>query len=316
MIFSVVIPLFNKAWSIRLTLESVLAQTFQDFEIIIVDDGSDDGSAICASSINDPRLIILSQANAGASAARNAGIAAAHGEWIAFLDADDWWHPDYLKNQFETIDSHPNVDMVTTSFRFMPQSVDWRPTPWQVSRSEARVELITDLPRQWMRGSLFCMDSVAVRRTCLVTMQPCFAVGESFGEDLDLWFRLGEKTTIAHLHLALIVYRTFLTDSLSSKHSWQNLPPYLNRMQTRALSGAMRPRQGASSLSFIAHCRLAHARNASMIGDRKTALCHIWHARSAINNRRWWVTLVMALMVPGRFVRRLQSWRDQRSETR
>lgn len=314
MIFSVVIPLFNKAWSIRLTLESVLAQTFQDFEIIVVDDGSNDGGAIFASSTNDPRLKILSQANAGASAARNAGIAAAQGEWIAFLDADDWWHPDYLQNQFETLDSHPDVDMVTASFRFMSQSIDWRPTPWQVSRSKARVELITDLPRQWMRGSLFCMDSVAVRRSCLMTMQPCFAVGESFGEDLDLWFRLGEKTTIVHLHLPLIVYRTFLADSLSSKHSWQNLPPYLDRMQSRVSSGKMSQSQQASSLSFIAQCRLTHARNSSMTGGRLTALTHIWHARSAITSRRWWVTLAMALIVPGQLVRRIQSWRDQRSE--
>ncbi|MBK8060984.1 MAG: glycosyltransferase family 2 protein [Gemmatimonadetes bacterium] len=94
---SVVVPLYNKEPYVRRALDSIAAQSFADFEVVIVDDGSQDGSAAIAAGYPDSRFRMIRQANAGPGAARNRGIAEAKGEWIAFLDADDEWLPDYLE---------------------------------------------------------------------------------------------------------------------------------------------------------------------------------------------------------------------------
>lgn len=94
---SVVIPLYNKEQAIKSTLESLLGSTFQDFEIVVVDDGSTDRSVEIAQTVKDPRIRIISQANGGPSAARNTGVRESRGEWIFFFDADDLLYADGLE---------------------------------------------------------------------------------------------------------------------------------------------------------------------------------------------------------------------------
>jgi len=110
--FSIVIPLYNKTHTIRKTLESVFLQTFQEFEVIIVDDGStDDGVSVINEFITDPRIKIFQQENQGVSVARNNGVAQAKYEHIAFLDGDDEWLPQYLEKMKECIGLYPDAGM-------------------------------------------------------------------------------------------------------------------------------------------------------------------------------------------------------------
>ena len=95
---SVIIPTYNRSLSVREAIESVLAQTYRDFELIVVDDGSADNTPSVLGSFGE-RIRGIRQANAGVSAARNAGIRAAKGEWVAFLDSDDLWVPQKLERQ-------------------------------------------------------------------------------------------------------------------------------------------------------------------------------------------------------------------------
>lgn len=97
------IPVYNKEKEIRSTLETVLVQSFIDFEVVLVDDGSSDGSMEIVKGIKDSRIRLFSQKNQGVSAARNAGIRQAVGQYIALLDADDRWEPSYLKEQYDLI---------------------------------------------------------------------------------------------------------------------------------------------------------------------------------------------------------------------
>lgn len=118
MLISVVIPLFNKKDYIRRAINSVLNQTHTNFELIIINDGSTDGSENVVQLISDPRIRLVSQKNGGASRARNAGIALAHAEWVAFLDADDEYDPDFLNQVVVFLQAHAqsNLSMIGTNY--------------------------------------------------------------------------------------------------------------------------------------------------------------------------------------------------------
>lgn len=110
---SVVIPLYNKAHTIVNTLNTVVNQTYKDFEIVIVNDGStDNGVEVIQQNFTDKRIRIINQENAGVSAARNRGVDESKGEWIAFLDGDDEWMPQYLETMHKALSIYPNADMI------------------------------------------------------------------------------------------------------------------------------------------------------------------------------------------------------------
>ena len=108
-LISVVIPAYNATATLAETLRSALRQTHAELEVIVVDDGSKDGTRAMAESFaaEDPRVRVISKANAGVAAARNTGIDAARGDFIAPLDADDLWHPDKLRLQLERFTNGP-----------------------------------------------------------------------------------------------------------------------------------------------------------------------------------------------------------------
>ena len=315
--FSVLIPLHNKAAYIDCTLQSVLAQDCLDFEVVVIDDGSSDEGPRIVAQCPDPRVRLLRQANAGVAVARNRGIDAARGQWVCFLDADDWLHPSYLSTLAQAQQSHPQADVVAADFVRVPDVPGpgaW-PPPWPLSHEPAPVELITRLARRWMTGPTLSASSVAVRRSRLLTMQPCFAPGETLGEDLDLWFRLAEQTPIALAHKTLVAYRVEVAGSLSSSHPHERRYPFLDRLRQRVHSGDMSPQQQRDTRWLIAQHELSLAREALLAGRRRQALHWLLQARAALAGRRWWFTLLMIACMPGRWVERSLRWRERATAT-
>jgi glycosyl transferase family 2 len=118
---SIVIPLYNKSPYVKRALDSIKAQTFADFEVLVVDDGSTDDGASIVEGYADPRVRLLTQSNAGPGQARNTGVAAARAELIAFLDADDEWLPTYLEESVNSLESlGPEVAAVTSGYLEFP----------------------------------------------------------------------------------------------------------------------------------------------------------------------------------------------------
>lgn len=314
--FSVVIPLYNKAPYIESTIASVLAQTVQDFEIIVLDDGSTDGGADIVAAISDPRVRLFRQQNAGVSSTRNRAISMATGQWVAFLDADDWQHPHFLQSLEIAQDLYPAADVAATQYIPLCDSTGVWPPAWHVPEAPVAsesIELIEDLPARWMRGPTFNSSSVCIRTKRLQQMQPCFAVGESHAEDLDMWFRVAEKSSIAWVKRPLVAYRVSVEGSLSLANPRNELPPFFHRIRARALSGAMTEFQARSALKMVADQEISMARDALASGQRKEAIRLLRSAHSRASKRRWWFTAAMAAFVPGDLVRRWEHWRIRRT---
>jgi hypothetical protein len=315
--FTVVIPLYNKATYIEGTVRSALAQTVSPVEVIVVDDGSSDGGADLVEALGHERVRVIRQRNAGVSAARNRGIEAAAGEWIVFLDADDWQHPEFLAHLVKANAACPEADMLATAFVKVDEPYGRDFEPWALPEAFCEIELIEDLRTRWMKGIPFFTSSIAVRTQRLRQMNPCFVEGESCGEDLDLWFRLADETPVALVHAPLAAYRTSVTGSLTSSHSQdgKELAPFLQRMRKRALEGTMPARYRQSALWFVAQQEITLARDLLAAGKRREAMRWLMQARRAATGRRWQLTAIMALLMPAQVAGRWQRWRLRSADT-
>ncbi len=308
--FSVVIPLYNKARYVHGAVHSVLAQTLPPHEVIVVDDGSSDDSAEIVAAIADPRVRLVRQPNAGVSAARNRGIALATGDWIAFLDADDWYHPEMLAALKQAHEACPEAGLLGAQSRTMQNVLD-DPDPWPVTESFFEVEIVDDLRQRWMRTAPFNSSSVAIRASVLRAMEPCFIEGESHGEDLDMWFRVADRTPVAVVNAPFAAIRV-LPDSLSRRTPSATVPAFLTRMRDAARAGRLpRPK---TALWFVGQQEVTMAREMLGAGNRMAALRLLWDARQVALTRRWQLTLLMALFMPSHVADSWQRWRLRSAE--
>jgi len=214
---SIVIPLYDKADVLGDTLTCILSQTVQDFEAIVVDDGSTDEGGALVETARDPRFRLLRQANLGVSAARNRGILEAQAEWVALLDADDLWLSTHLADLVSAVQDAGVIGAFTNYIfesRGLPAVENGVPS-----------QRVDDYFSFALANGGYPMhtSSVLFRREQLIDCG-LFAVGKSMGEDIDMWCRLAFHGSFQYVARPSATYRDALDSSAVARNLRREAP--------------------------------------------------------------------------------------------
>lgn len=202
---SIIVPLYNKKNSILKTIQSVLQQDFQNYELIVIDDGSTDGSADLLNHIHDNRLKIYKKRNTGVSDTRNMGIKQAQGKYIAFLDADDIWDTMYLKRLHQMIQEEPDCGMYAQNFKVIP--IENLEDSLKENNEEKNIEKYTNWEKYFFNKT-FRTSAIAVEKEKFVQCGG-FDRSLSIGEDLEAWLRISLRYPVCYLnefHVRIVFY--------------------------------------------------------------------------------------------------------------
>ena len=220
---SVIVPTYNGEDYLSAALESIVAQSDPNIEVIVVDDGSTDRSADILKGFTDSRLTILTQKNRGVLAARNAGLAAATGEYIAFLDADDTWRPDCLEKLHRALTEHPECVLAYCGWQNIGlpgnRGNPFIPPDYEVDN---KAELLLDDCRWPIHGALTRRDAIVAAGG----FDPTFPTAE----DYWLWLRIAITNKIARVPEVLAFYQHHGEQRSTARNQYQKA---LNRWQIR-----------------------------------------------------------------------------------
>ena len=222
--FSVIIPLYNKAPYVKKALETVCAQTYRDYEIIVINDGSTDNSAVVADeylkATDGIDYQIISQQNAGVSAARNNGVAQASGDYIAFLDADDWWEPTYLEKMAKLIEDYPEAGLYASNYYYHKDGVNI-----------IKVDIPTgyfNYPKEYFKN--FAMPvwtgATIIPRNVFEEMGG-FPLGIKLGEDFLLWAKIALHYKVAFWNEPLAYYNNTLPPNYRATYNLHALEHHM-----------------------------------------------------------------------------------------
>lgn len=215
---SVIIPLYNKAPYIKRAIDSVLSQTIQDFEILVVNDGSTDEGEIIVQQCNDSRIRVINQENQGVSVARNNGVIASNSELIAFLDADDEWLPDFLETVLRLRNKWPNAGLYGTGwYKHYPNDVIKKCHNNSVSKGDSLV--LSPFKCVVKDGDFPISASTVLIPKSVIQEVGLFKVGIPYGEDLEYWSRVALYYPFACNSEAHAIYHKNITGSATHEHA-------------------------------------------------------------------------------------------------
>jgi glycosyltransferase involved in cell wall biosynthesis len=307
---SVVIPLFNKERHIARAVQSVFDQTYGDFELVVVDDGSTDAGVSVVEAIQDPRIRLMRQKNAGVSAARNLGIAAARADLIAFLDADDEWLPDHLETIRRLSVEYPACGAFATTTaeadalgkRRIPEHDGIPPPPWEgVIPNYFRSALSYPVSASAVAIPRRVFDSVGL-----------YPVGVRVGEDLDLWCRIAVRYPICFSTRVGAIYhkeadsRALVTNQVLRQYA------FVRVVQDALSAGTVPAEQRWDAFEFIAAHQIDVAFNNIMAGNPRHARWLLGSCRSTRKHARPWRRAMLLALLPSGWPARLAATKEAR----
>lgn len=231
---SVVIPAYNESTRIDRSVQSVLAQTRPVDEVIVVDDGSTDGTADVLAKYGG-RVTCIRQDNQGQGVARNTGIRQARGEWIAFLDADDEWLPQHIENAFNILSRYPEIVWLIAAFELRSEDGKMLPNP-AMDDPILREGVLENYFYAQARTSFSCSSSILIKKQVFDQVGLFNAEIKGRGEDLDLWFRIALRyPKIGFVRTPGCIYWRRAGSSTTSSN-WTDIPRFLRRIEITSSS--------------------------------------------------------------------------------
>lgn len=203
---SIIVPLYNKAAYITETIKSIISQTYPDWEMLVIDNGSTDSSLQIAQQIQDSRLRFLQSPKHGPGATRNYGLKLAQGDWIQFLDADDLLESDHLEQQLETSIKNPQADIIAC---YWQEFIDGNPSNRTLKKPTGIGQSIEFLRDSAIAFCPWAIHAAIIKRSAVADY--CYwneELDQYLGEDIAFWFKLIHQSEVAYGRNTGVLYRT------------------------------------------------------------------------------------------------------------
>jgi glycosyltransferase involved in cell wall biosynthesis len=263
---SVVIPVFNKGFILNKTLNSVLQQTFTNYEIILVNDGSTDNSLEVLSKFEDSKIQVYSQKNKGAAAARNLGVEKSTGKLIAFLDADDYWFPNHLEELIKLTKQFPNCGAYCSRYQ-IKNTKNSVINPVFKDISEDYIGIVENYFASNHPFKINITLNQMIPKKILIEMG-CFTEGVTNGQDLELWTKIAIKYSVALHNKITAVYNSYLPNTLS-----KNSIKIMNLMDFNQFKEE--ENKNPNLKNFLDFHRVFYAKHYKIIGNDEKVLFYL-----------------------------------------
>lgn len=309
--FSVIIPVYNKEQVIERCIKSVLNQTYQNFEIVVIDDGSADNSKYILSTIKDTRIKIITQTNFGVSVARNVGIENSVQPWICFLDADDEWLPNHLDILNELIKKYPDKRIFSAAHTIyhINGKIEESASNFPDFCTDTCIHDIFEILSTGITKALINSDTVCIDRR-LFNEFGHFIPGVRIGEDTDMWYRILTKNDLVYSPISTTIYHR--EDSTATKYSTFNFEwPFEQRCKIYIHDETIDRKKRESIKHYYNLLIISKARQYIIRGKRKLALDTLSNLRMPIQQKKYLFITLLSFLVPNIIIEKLIKRRNR-----
>ncbi len=297
---SVVIPLYNKEYYIKRAITSVLKQTLPPKEIIVVNDGSTDNGPQVVENLRYPSIRLINQGNQGVSAARNRGVEEARWDFIAFLDADDEWKPQFLEVISVLVKKFPSAGIFATGYEIIQPDGKLIEPDFKVFDNDIEEGIIENYYKVALSFPVWTSATVIPKRILLSIGG--FRRCEVQGEDVELWLRIAMHYPIAFSKKHLAIYHKEAKNRAVGFQRWSDEPVISKTAREAIESGVIPESQRKYLKEYIAHFQIKAAQDLLIVGRKQKAKELLKYAKGTRRFFWQWVKLKILSLLPSKVI--------------